>query len=232
MIRSKCFCASGEGYGPYGNVVGSTGTTSPLGYTGAWTDPATGLVYLQARWYDPDTAQFMSVDPAVQSSGQPYNYVMDNPINGTDPLGLFCFSLNLHCIAGDVSTAASAVTALIPGLEPVSAVAAGTAVMADITGCVTGGCNWFALILDIAALVPGVAAAGLKAEGSPAVDRFGIEVIEEVDPAVEQDRAFKEFVAKAVGRTGAEFSAASATVGAFQSSAGVFGARRTQSTCG
>jgi RHS repeat-associated protein len=35
----------------------------PLGYAGQYTDPNTGLVYLTARWYDPTTGQFMSVDP-------------------------------------------------------------------------------------------------------------------------------------------------------------------------
>jgi len=42
------------------------------------------------RYYDPATGQFVSVDPDVSETGQPYAYTGDNPINGTDPLGL-CF---------------------------------------------------------------------------------------------------------------------------------------------
>ena len=40
------------------------------------------------RYYDPVTAQFTSVDPLVQSTGQPYSYAGGDPVNGVDPLGL------------------------------------------------------------------------------------------------------------------------------------------------
>jgi RHS repeat-associated protein len=55
---------------------------------GAYTDPETGLLYLINRYYDPATAQFLSVDPAVDVTQQPYAYVGDNPLNQTDPSGL------------------------------------------------------------------------------------------------------------------------------------------------
>ena len=44
--------------------------------------------YLQARYYDPTTAQFLSLDPAVDSTLSPYAYVAGNPLNATDPSGL------------------------------------------------------------------------------------------------------------------------------------------------
>lgn len=56
--------------------------------TGAYTDPETGLQYLTNRYYDPSTAQYLSVDPLVGITQSPYGYVNDNPINNTDPLGL------------------------------------------------------------------------------------------------------------------------------------------------
>ncbi len=40
------------------------------------------------RYYDPSTDSFISVDPDVQSTYQPYVFVNDDPLNGTDPLGL------------------------------------------------------------------------------------------------------------------------------------------------
>ena len=40
------------------------------------------------RYYDPTTDQFLSVDPAVASTNQPYVFTNDNPLNATDPLGL------------------------------------------------------------------------------------------------------------------------------------------------
>jgi uncharacterized protein RhaS with RHS repeats len=52
-------------------------------------DPETGLIYLRARYYDPSTGVFISRDPLTATTAQPYSYVSDNPLNGTDPLGLF-----------------------------------------------------------------------------------------------------------------------------------------------
>jgi len=40
------------------------------------------------RYYDPATDQFLSVDPLVAQTGQPYVFTGDNPLNATDPLGL------------------------------------------------------------------------------------------------------------------------------------------------
>jgi RHS repeat-associated protein len=81
-------------YTPYGQLSATTGSppagdTNPIGYAGGYTDPETGLLYLHHRYYDPQTAQFISVDPAVAMTGEPYTYADDNPINETDPTGLF-----------------------------------------------------------------------------------------------------------------------------------------------
>lgn len=76
-------------YTPYGVVTTHTGTsTSAFGYANAWTDPATGLDYLRAREYDPGTAQFLQVDPAVDATRQPYEYVAGDALKATDPTGL------------------------------------------------------------------------------------------------------------------------------------------------
>ena len=40
------------------------------------------------RYYDPGTGQFLSVDPLVDATGQPYAYTGDDPVNGVDPNGL------------------------------------------------------------------------------------------------------------------------------------------------
>jgi hypothetical protein len=40
------------------------------------------------RYYDPSAGQFLSVDPDVAETGQPYAYTEDDPLNKTDPLGL------------------------------------------------------------------------------------------------------------------------------------------------
>ncbi len=62
-------------YGPYGETTGSTGTaTTPLGYDAQYTSTDTGLIYLRNRTYDPSTAQFLTVDPAVALTREPYAY--------------------------------------------------------------------------------------------------------------------------------------------------------------
>lgn len=44
--------------------------------------------YTVNRYYDPTTAQFLSVDPDVAETGQPYAFTGNDPLNQTDPLGL------------------------------------------------------------------------------------------------------------------------------------------------
>ena len=39
------------------------------------------------RYYDPSTGQFLSVDPLVDGTGEPYVYAQDNPVNDADPTG-------------------------------------------------------------------------------------------------------------------------------------------------
>lgn len=75
----------------YGNTVVSTGSSKPLlGYAGQYTDAETGYQYLRARYYDPKTTQFLTLDPLVTQTGEPYEYAGVNPLNATDPTGLFC----------------------------------------------------------------------------------------------------------------------------------------------
>ncbi|MBS1860977.1 MAG: RHS repeat-associated core domain-containing protein [Actinobacteria bacterium] len=88
--------ASGESvatftYGPYGALTGKTGTaTTALGYAGEYTLSQSGLQYLRARFYDPATAQFLTRDPAVETTRQPYLYGGDNPLRFYDRTGQAC----------------------------------------------------------------------------------------------------------------------------------------------
>ncbi len=75
-------------YDAYGNVIGGgLSSVTPFGYAGGYTDP-TGLIYLVNRYYDPSTGQFLSVDPLVGVTDQPYQYVGGDPVNGSDPNGM------------------------------------------------------------------------------------------------------------------------------------------------
>ncbi|CFU00862.1 YD repeat-containing protein [Burkholderia pseudomallei] len=77
-------------YAPYGEVLNRALRDAP-GYGGHEEDAATGLVYMQQRYYDPVVGRFLSVDPIeAQGSGESFNrydYALNNPYSFTDPDG-------------------------------------------------------------------------------------------------------------------------------------------------
>lgn len=77
-------------YDAYGNTLpeSSIANLTPMGHAGQYTSSDTGLIYLRAREYDPVTGQFMSVDPKVAETGEPYGYAGDDPVSAGDPSGL------------------------------------------------------------------------------------------------------------------------------------------------
>ena len=86
-------------YAPYGSQALGTAPSGP-GYTGHVNDPDTGLVYMQARYYDPVVGRFISTDPVGPAAGNPFNfnrfaYANNSPAVNIDPDGrctgsLFC----------------------------------------------------------------------------------------------------------------------------------------------
>lgn len=79
-------------YEPYGEQLTPAVQDGP-GYTGHVQDAATGLVYMQERYYDSELGVFLSVDPvAAHGSGDyrhfnRYAYAFNNPYRFTDPDG-------------------------------------------------------------------------------------------------------------------------------------------------
>jgi RHS repeat-associated protein len=101
-------------YAPYGVQVMGTSPSGPAGYTGHVNDPDTGLVYMQARYYDPVMGRFLSVDPVGSSPEElfhfnRYDYANNNPIRYTDPDGRcpICVVIAVRFVVGasiDVAT--------------------------------------------------------------------------------------------------------------------------------
>jgi RHS repeat-associated protein len=91
-------------YNSYGVPSGSL--ISSFGFEGGITD-ANGFIYLINRYYDPTTGQFLSVDPDVASTGQPYAYSGGDPVNASDPSGLFESGPNGQACIGQVCNWAS-----------------------------------------------------------------------------------------------------------------------------
>jgi RHS repeat-associated protein len=75
-------------YDAWGNpeTAGGLSASTPFGYAGGYTD-ATGLIYLVNRYYDPQVGQFISVDPALAQTQQPYEYANGNPCRTPTPQG-------------------------------------------------------------------------------------------------------------------------------------------------
>jgi RHS repeat-associated protein len=73
-------------YRSYGARVLGTVTNGP-GYTGHVNDADSGLVYMQARYYDPGTGGFLSTDPVASFAGERYVYAKNNPLRFIDPDG-------------------------------------------------------------------------------------------------------------------------------------------------
>ncbi len=92
-------------YDEFGNLTNSSenfpgatyGWSNPYRYDGAQGvryDPETGLYWMSVRAYDPTLGRFISHDPLGRLATQevdnkPYVYAGNNPVNKTDPLGLY-----------------------------------------------------------------------------------------------------------------------------------------------
>lgn len=89
--------ADGEGtptntytYDAFGKSTNTTGTLfNPFQYTGREWDSETELYYYRARYYDPTIGRFLNEDPKRFDGDGPnfYAYVLNDPINRSDPNG-------------------------------------------------------------------------------------------------------------------------------------------------
>ncbi len=88
-----------QGYMPYGERLWSVGNgSSAYGYTGEDWNVTTQLLFLRARYMQPELGMFLSRDPwsgddLRLGSMHGWNYVEGNPVNRTDPSGksFICF---------------------------------------------------------------------------------------------------------------------------------------------
>jgi RHS repeat-associated protein len=155
QVNASGTIAGTKTYNPYGKCSSCSGST-PIGFEDGYTDP-NGLIDLVYRYYDPATDQFISVDPLVSQTGQPFSYAGDDPVNDSDPTGLHdCGWTDPLGCAGNAAQSVAHVANqdVLPVIHTVSGVvAAGASICAILTSeTIIGGATCGAIALSAAAV--------------------------------------------------------------------------------
>jgi RHS repeat-associated protein len=132
-------------YDPYGRRTKISGSLdADFSYAGMYYHAASGLNLTYFRPYDADLGRWLSRDPIGEMGGvNLYGYVLNNPLNWLDPLGLFSWSCFGRGVVNGVLWGAGTVVvaALIVGLgAPIAAVTAGLLVVGAV-GAIAAGAN-------------------------------------------------------------------------------------------
>jgi RHS repeat-associated protein len=114
-------CTGQQAYYPYGSIRTiapnppcTTSMPTDVGFTGQRLDASSGLMFYNARYYDPTLGRFITADTIVPNPGNPqdlnrYSYTRNNPVRYIDPTGRFC----VPCIL--VVGAALVYVGMLPG---------------------------------------------------------------------------------------------------------------------
>jgi RHS repeat-associated protein len=122
LIDSNQAVTDSYSYEAFGDITASSGSTvNPYRYVGAlgyYRDATSGLLHVGARYYNPTTGRFVTLDPLGVSAKAylygppnprgpsvrngvpdcPYAYAENNPTNRVDPAGLQCTPLTYECL--------------------------------------------------------------------------------------------------------------------------------------
>ena len=128
------------GYDAFGNVVEGT-LDIPRGFQDQEWRAESDLYYMRNRWYDPESARFLSRDPVVQDDLANYAFVRNSPVMLGDPMGLLperlvalldaipdpttrvllVMSLLQHCTRGQAGALFAQTVPLVRGVVPEAA---------------------------------------------------------------------------------------------------------------
>ena len=111
-------------YEAFGNLLAATGATpNSFLFTGEQYDPNVGFYYLRARHYDPSVGRFISADPFAGNIFEPaslhkYLYANLDPVNNTDPSGLFSVA-EMNMVSNIIGRLASIAFRVLNALDKV-----------------------------------------------------------------------------------------------------------------
>lgn len=135
------------GYYAFGRVSRPSALIGPFRYNGKKYSELPELSFYGGRYYLPLIGRFLTADPyfleqqpdkffEAPRSMQLYTYVLNNPVNMTDPYGLFIFALVALVVVGfAVGVAAHAINAAVSG----ASFQWSEALMAGLMGALTFG---------------------------------------------------------------------------------------------
>ncbi|MDD2764572.1 MAG: Ig-like domain-containing protein [Opitutaceae bacterium] len=132
-------------YDAFGVLIARTGTTdNAYLYRGEQWDADLGLYYLRARYLNPNSGRFWSMDSYEGSSSDPmslhkYLYANADGVNNSDPSGNFTSMAELNFTAADVGLLATriAVPAVRVAISPLAKVAIGVGFSSATAGVLT-----------------------------------------------------------------------------------------------
>jgi len=177
LVNNQGQKVAGYSYTPYGQTRTITGdltqaNTNPYRYTSGYLDPTSNLYKLGYRYYDPTQSRFTQQDPSGQETNH-YAYAGGDPVNASDPNGLFC-------LFGNVDGGGSACRGASEARQAAPIAAAGFSAALD--GCGTGAVAGEIVAPEALGGLPGCAL-GAVAYANVAIIDAGIGGTGDVPPA-------------------------------------------------
>ncbi|MBT7698039.1 MAG: sugar-binding protein [Desulfobacterales bacterium] len=140
-------------YDTFGYILNDSDETFeiPFGFAGGLYDQDTRLVRFGARDYDPEIGRWTAKDPIGFAGGDSdlYGYVLNDPVNLIDPLGL------------KLTDRQNAGITMASSIASIAASAIGTPAAGAVAGALVGGLSSIALGGDFADIVNSVASGAL-----------------------------------------------------------------------